>query len=272
VKNSGIQWTTHTFNPWIGCHKVSPGCKHCYAEAQDKRWKKGRWGLKAPRDLTSPSYWKQPARWNAEAAAAGRRDRVFCASLADVFEDREELVPWRLRLFELIKGTPALDWLLLTKRPENIDRLWPYRDEGPGFIRWPNIWLGTTVEDQEHAELRVRKLASVPAKVRFLSVEPMLGPIDLDRCGIAAQFMHWIICGGESSQGGAKARPFDADWARDLMAQARARRIPFFMKQMGSAPRDSVSLGADQWWMKLEDKHGGELEEWPAEFRVREIP
>jgi protein gp37 len=124
AENSNIEWTHHTFNPWIGCTKVSDGCKNCYAEnLMDKRYGRVKWGPQGTRVRTSEANWKKPLKWNREAEAKGERHRVFCASLADVFEDKPdqpEMEQWRLELLELIIKTPYLDWLLLTKRPENV--------------------------------------------------------------------------------------------------------------------------------------------------------
>src|SRR5262249_10359176 len=150
AENSKIEWTTHTFNPWIGCQKVSPGCDHCYAEAMmDHRWGKVTWGPHGARVRTSEANWKQPLKWAKAAHASGTRPRVFCASLADVF-DNEVPGYYRGDLLNLIRKTPDLDWLLLTKRPENISRMLP--DDWPA--RFPNVWLGATCEDQEHYDRR----------------------------------------------------------------------------------------------------------------------
>jgi len=179
-QNSKIEWCDHTFSPWWGCTKVSDGCKNCYAEGVAKRFGNDCWGVNGKRRMMSEAYWRQPLKWNREAEAAGVRRRVFCASMADVFEDRPELIAPRQRLFELIDATPNLDWLLLTKRPENIKRLWPFRFYDEQF-NWPNIWIGTSIENQEMADQRIPELLKVQAKVRFLSCEPLLGPVDLER-------------------------------------------------------------------------------------------
>lgn len=176
VENSKIEWTDHTFNPWIGCEKVSTGCKYCYAEAlMDLRYGKVEWGKDGERKRTSPDNWKKPLKWNREAHEKGIRYRVFCSSLADVFENRPELIPWRKSLFELIHITPDLDWLLLTKRPQNV---LPYTQtliDGS----WPeNIWVGTSVENQQTADERIPFLLEIPSRIRFLSYEPALGPVD----------------------------------------------------------------------------------------------
>lgn len=176
--NSKIQWTHHTFNPWRGCTKVSDGCKNCYAETMSKRNPKvlGIWGENGTRVVASDSMWREPHKWNAAAEKAGERHRVFCASLADVCEDRPELVEPRSRLRLLIDQTPHLNWLLLTKRPENFGMLfWDSRS------KWPsNVWAGTSCEDQKTADERIPHLLRAPAAVRFLSCEPLLGPIDLE--------------------------------------------------------------------------------------------
>ena len=151
--NSKIEWTHHTFNPWTGCQKVSAGCTNCYAESWAKRSGVVKWGANGTRRKTSKSNWQQPIKWNREAQEAGERRRVFCASLADVFEDRDDLVLWRHDLFDLIEETPHLDWLLLTKRPEDA---WLYlTGMYAGDAPLPNVWLGTSVEDQQRAEERI---------------------------------------------------------------------------------------------------------------------
>lgn len=240
-KDSKIEWTHHTFNPWIGCVKVSPGCAHCYAEAQNKRWGRDLWGSAKPRQITSDAYWKQPHAWNADAEAAGERKRVFCASMADVFEDREDLIEQRARLWCLIAATPALDWLLLTKRPENLLRMvpWMASDGKP----WSNVWLGTTCEDQRRADERIPHLLQVPAVVRFLSCEPLLGPVSIAphleinmRTEPITVNIDWVIAGGESGHG---ARPMHPGWARSLRDQCEEFGVSFFFKQWGEwFPRD----------------------------------
>ena len=177
AENSKIEWTHHTFNPWIGCQKVGPGCDHCYAEAWDARGlqrQETRWGAHAGRTRTSPANWRKPLAWDRAAAAAGERHRVFCASLADVFDNHASILPkWRDDLWALIRATPHLDWMLLTKRPGNIAKMLP-EDWGRGYA---NVWLGCTVVNQEEADRDVVKLFEVPAAVRFLSMEPLLGPV-----------------------------------------------------------------------------------------------
>lgn len=241
--DSKIEWTHHTFNPWWGCLKVSPGCQHCYAETLSNRYGHNIWGpaKTTERRLFGDKHWTEPLKWNKAAQAAGERARVFCASMADVFEEHPALIEERFKLWHLIDNTPALDWLLLTKRPENVMGYLPAqwtRREMPA-----NVWIGTSVENQEEADRRIPHLMRVPAKVRFLSCEPLLGPVDLGRIPVeggavdalrgarpAYGSIGWVICGGES---GPKARPMHPVWVRSLRDQCQAAGVPFFMKQWG---------------------------------------
>lgn len=231
VKNSRIEWTNHTFNPWWGCVKVSPACKHCYAESWAKRVGQKVWGIQADRRFFSDKHWSEPLKWNNDPTA--ERQRVFCASMADVFEDRRELDEERERLWTLIDGTPNLDWLLLTKRPELIKSMVPWGNDWP-----PNVWIGTTTEDQKRADERLPYLAEIPAAVRFISAEPLLGPLQLDSW--LANSIDWVIAGGES---GPKARPSSPSWFRDLLNQCMAAEVPFHFKQWGDwAPGHGENL------------------------------
>ena len=256
--HTGIAWTDSTFNPWLGCLRLSPACDRCYAAALARR--AGRrdanardlWDPQAERVRTSPSYWQQPYRWHRAALASGRRRRVFCASMADIFDNRAP-ARWRTELWALIRATPALDWLLLTKRPRNIARMLP-PDWGDG---WPNVWLGATTENQAEADRRIPTLAAIPARVRFLSCEPLLGPLDLARWRAD---LDWIICGGESGGG---ARAMQPAWARSLRDQARGMGASFFMKQIGS----NRAL-----WPGVRHPKGEDPTEWPADLQVQEIP
>jgi protein gp37 len=228
AENSTIEWTDNTFNPWEGCARVSPACENCYAETRDKRRLFGpelHWGVRAPRLFHGDAYWKQPLAWNRRAAEAGERRRVFCSSLADVFEDRRDLDPHRARLWRVIEATPNLDWLLLTKRPQNIGRLAAPWSAGS----WPsNVWLGATVENQKYADERIPELLRHGAAVRFLSCEPLLGPLDLTRwLGRLA----WVIAGGESGPG---ARPSAIDWIRAVRDQVVGAGVAFHFKQWGN--------------------------------------
>ena len=307
--NTGIEWADATWQIVTGCSVVSPGCTNCYAEAYDKRVggvpkkqrvdpevQQLRWGPNGARTRTSAANWKEPLKWNAAAEAAGERHRVFCASLADVFEERPELHAWRAELFSLIFSTPHLDWLLLTKRPEGFARF-NFRTELGAPHSWPsNVWLGVTVENQEMADKRIPLLLEQPALVRFLSMEPLLGSVDLSAfmggsyVGLPGDVVHdswnagisWVIIGGES---GGNARPFHTEWARDLVTQCRRSVVAPFVKQMGSNPVDHEGCGdCDrccarqkctenvQVVMTLRDHHGGDMAEWPEYLRVREFP
>jgi len=247
-RDSKIEWTTHTFNPWIGCTKVSPGCAHCYAEARmDHRFGQVKWGPSQPRRRTSAANWRLPVRWNKEAAGAAERPRVFCASLADVF-DSEGPADARADLFALIEATPNLDWLLLTKRPENILAMVPESWR----TAWPvHAWIGTTVEDQKRADERIPHLLTIPARVRFLSCEPLLGAVDLLTAAFigagsfgAMEGIQWVIAGGES---GTDARPMHPAWARDLRDQCARAGVPYLFKQWGE-------------WAPLNDGPGADLD------------
>jgi protein gp37 len=230
-KNSSIEWTHHTFNPWWGCVKVSPACTHCYAEAWAKRVGRKVWGPRAARRFFTDAHWREPLRWHAEAEKAGTVPRVFCASMADVFEDRADLVEHRARLFRLIERTPRLQWLLLTKRPEHAGKL--ARESGWGNA-WPsNVWAGTTVENQEYAVERIPELIALPARIHFLSCEPLLGPVDL-RPWLSD--LDWVIAGGES---GGKSRPMAHAWPASLRDQCATAGVAFHFKQWGDwAPVD----------------------------------
>jgi protein gp37 len=248
VENSNIEWTHHTFNPWLGCTKISSGCDHCYAEhIMSKRLGRVQWGAGAARVRTSKSSWNQPILWNRRCERNGTRERVFCASLADVF-DNEVDPAWRADLFRLIRSTPNLDWLLLTKRIGNaaqmIERalidahLLTSREP---FWPWPHVWIGSTIANQAEADRDIPKLLATPARVRFLSCEPLLSAIDIRKylgtIGYETQLsesrvagIDWTITGGES---GSKARPSHPDWFRSLRDQCAAASVAFFMKQIG---------------------------------------
>ena len=250
MRDSNIEWTDHTFNPWIGCQKISPGCDHCYAEAMmDHRYGRVQWGPWGKRDRTSPANWRNPLKWDREAQAVGTRARVFSASLAD-WLDKKVPNAWRDDFAELIEATPHLDWLLLTKRIQLFDKLAPWpRDNVPS-----NVWIGVTCENQEWFDRRTKYLSDINA-IKFVSYEPALGPV---RTGSAD--IDWIICGGESGPG---ARGMDPRWARSLRAECAERGIAFFMKQVGS--------NHDGWPAKITGK-GDDPTEWPKDLRVREYP
>lgn len=262
--NSKIEWCDHTFNPWLGCQRVCPGCDHCYAERWGKRFGVV-WGHEAVRVRTEPRNWMKPRSWNDRAEKLGIRYRVFCASLADVFDNR---VPekWREDLWELISTTPHLDWILVTKRIGNAAKMLP-SNWGRG---WSHVWLLATVVNQDEAERDIPKLLRTPARVRGLSIEPMLGPINLrhldvyhaDRewCQIDALTgrhsdmgrpcpdvpqLDWVIVGGESGPG---FRPMDPDWVRSIRGQCKTAGIPFFFKQWGGVGGGlHRRLDGDEW-------------------------
>lgn len=365
-----IQWCDHTFNPWVGCSKVAPGCANCYAEADmDKRRHFAQWGPDGTRVKTSSANWQKPLRWNREAereyetkqaqwvqdCCAGYksytepqphefRSRVFCSSLADVFEDWGKPIvntygqyaikqgypvsyAWqdapvgglgypsnsvtlhdlRQDLFGLIDSTPHLDWLLLTKRPENIHRMVPCRldtncdgdcpmcfKDGAVCRSRKNIWLGTSVSDQATADKAIPELLKCRdlAPVLFLSIEPLLGPVNLARFfahSIHCRKCHpggsackcsqidWVIVGGES---GPNSRPCNVEWIRSIVSQCKAAGVPCFVKQLGANPTWStmpMQIAVDEFkdfpeWGELDDKKGGDPAEWPEDLRVREFP
>ncbi len=248
AKDSAIEWTHHTFNPWWGCTKISPGCKHCYAETFSHRIGQDIWGARADRRFFGDAHWREPLKWNAEAFAVGERRRVFCASMADVFEHRTELNPVRERLWKLIADTPGLDWLLLTKRPERVLASVPWGKT------WPtNVWAGVTAENQKWAEKRIPLLLELPATVRFLSCEPLLGPLDLQPWTKGKRRVDWVIAGGES---GHKARPMNPEWARSLRDQCHAANVAFHFKQWGHWRPDYANAGSGRRRLSLTDSRG----------------
>lgn len=258
AEHSKIEWTDHTFNPWVGCTKISPACDHCYAESWAKRSGSVVWG--GDRRRTTDANWNKVRRWDREAFGKGIRPRVFCASLADAF-DNEVPIEWFVDLLYWIYHTPNLDWLLLSKRIGNCrKRLYAAKQaidfsNQRDFWLWvkawldgdapPHVWIGATVCNQSEADRDIPKLLEVPARVRFLSIEPMLGPINvglyLSRTNMHGLRMmpgfrdslpgvDWVICGGES---GPKARPSHPDWFRSLRDQCAAAGVPFLFKQWG---------------------------------------
>lgn len=293
-----IEWCDSTFNPWIGCTAISPACDNCYAEAMmDTRMRVVKWGVGNPRKRTSPKNWKLPVKWNANSCwfiqcgdcgwrgdsggalcgschsqnTSPARRRVFCASLADVF-DSEVNSQWRTDLFRLIESTPNLDWLLLTKRIGNAAEMLDdiATDLSYGSFGWevdgkpmlPNVWLGATICNQKEADRDMPKLLAIPARIRFLSIEPMLGPIDLndpvfmDRPSCFYTYenyrpgqprdINWVIVGGES---GSEARPMHPDWVRSLRDQCADAGVPFLFKQWGEH--------APNWFCNDDGKYAG---------------
>lgn len=228
-QNTNVSWCDHSFNPWWGCIRMSPGCEHCYAEAFAKRVGQAVWGpaQTTPRRLFGPKHWQEPLAWNKAACLAGVRRRVFCASMADVFEDHPDVVQAREQLWATILATRWLNWQLLTKRPENIRRLVP-----PTWLEdWPAyVWIGTTVEDQQRAEERIPHLLEVPAPIRFLSCEPLLERVDLSAWlrWTWGRLIHWVIIGGES---GPHYRPMALEWAERLRMQCEDAGTAVWFKQ-----------------------------------------
>lgn len=236
-ENSKIEWCDHTHNIVWGCQKVSPACEHCYAEAFDKRVGGSHWGPNTRRRQLSDANWAKPLKWNRDAAKAGKRARVFCSSMADVFEEHPDLDAPRRRLWDLIRVTPHLDWLLLTKRPENLAGMlpWGYEPTTP----WPNVWLGVTAENQEWADKRIPMLLEMPAAVRFVSCEPLLGSLDLTSY-LGAGYLDWVIVGGESGGG---ARPMRSEWAQSIRDQCVVNGVAFHFKQWGAWADGMVRIG-----------------------------
>lgn len=253
AKNSGIEWTDHTFNPWWGCVRVSEGCVHCYAETFSKRTGNDVWGVDKPRRFFKDKHWDEPLKWNAEAEKNGKPAFVFCASMADWLEDRPDLTEPRARLCKLVENTPHLIWLLLTKRIENAYRLtppnWHFGSNSDGAPR--NAWFGVTTEDQASYDKRIHKLIDLKPTLNvskiWLSIEPQISPIDLRGLKV-----DWAIVGGES---GAGHRPFDIEWARSLKKQCGEIGIAYFLKQLGGFP---------------DKRH--DITEFPEDLQIRDFP
>lgn len=374
AESTKIEWCDHTFSPWRGCTKVASGCTNCFAAAFSKRnpGTLGVWGDAGSRVVASEAMWRQPVKWNKTAGLlpdkivkpgslpieylSVPRQRVFCASMCDVFEDWKGVIvnsrgetlfddrycKWstdsgdkeghrrlatlddvRGRLFALIDATPNLGWLVLTKRPENVRRMWPivgtgivpppdlekpFANELAGKRRRQNVWLGTSIACQEDADrnaIHLRNCRDIAAKT-FLSVEPLVGPVDLRRVYVGDQsqmnvdvlsWVDWVIVGGES---GPNARPCRVEWIRDIVAQCKAAGTPVFVKQLGAnvvtrddAIEDVFNDGQIGWpdpdvehdihgfreshqgadcRIRLRDAKGGDWSEWPKDLRIREFP
>lgn len=258
MAKSKIEWTDYTFNGWIGCTRVSPGCDNCYAAAQDRfrGWTAQGWGAGKPRRRTSEANWKMPGRWNRLAEQRGARAKVFCSSLADVF-DNEVPDDWRADLAQLIASAPALDWQLLTKRIGNAPTM--LRAMFPAGTP-DNVWVGATIVNREELLRDGPKLMSTPAATRFWSAEPLLEDL-----GELPPYLvpNWVIVGGES---GPKARPMELAWAQSLVAQCKSAGARVFMKQLGSNPQQAGDA-----YEKSSGK-GSVMIEWPRSLRVRQTP
>lgn len=276
---STIQWTRYTFNAWLGCRKVAPECQNCYITTTPTF--KFRGLAHGPvRIRTAESTWKQPLAWNRKAQREGVRERVFSLSLGDWLDDENVPIEWFADLLRLIRDTPHLDWLLLTKRPKNWwsrmeeVRDWCIKDGGKSdfdlhhFVHnWfarcdvpppANVWIGVSAGADQSAAL------AIPARIHFLSCEPMLTGL----VATCAKRFDWIIFGGES---GKNARPMDIDWIRRGVAMCRENGIAPFVKQLGKVPYRSIP-GSLNMPLMLNDSHGGEMDEWPEDLRVREFP
>lgn len=241
-ESTNIPYCHHTFSPWKSCTKVSPGCDNCYAEKLSNRWGV-KFGQREPRQVMADSTWKHPHKWDLAAWKAGERRRVLCGSMCDVFDNKAP-EGQRERLWRTIEETENLEWLLLSKRAQNIPKYIPDQwcchnaasaasivcDEGD-FP--PNVWVGVSVENRKHGLPRIDILRIIPAAIRWLSIEPLLEDLgEVDFAGI-----DWVVLGGES---GTHARPMDIDWALSIREQCRTQGVPFYMKQLSQAdaPRE----------------------------------
>lgn len=281
MSETNIEWCDYSFNPWWGCAEVSPGCKFCYARSLAARLLPHHptlWDPNGERRFFGEEHWSGPLRWERRAVKEGRRFRVFCASMADVFDNHADLPPVREMLWDLIGKTPHLDWLLLTKRIGNAKAMLP-ADWGTGYA---NVWLGSSIVNQPEADRDVIKLLNTPARIHFLSCEPLLDAIRLtdlpippdallptygtshgfrfnalqrddDRMFQPPAFPDWVICGGES---GHHARPMQLEWARSLGRQCAEAGVAFFMKQ-----------GSQANWPRFKD-----FESFPDDIKVRQWP
>jgi len=299
AEKTKIAWTDSTFNPWKICTPVGPGCNNCYAAALSPRYGWGEYAQGVPRQRTTEAYWKQPLKWDRARGLAIRAHmadqghtpfpephRVFCASLADVF-DNEVPAQWRADLWDLIFATPNLSWLLVTKRIGNVERMAAEAmpaSERPGPFP-PNVRLIITVCNQEEADRDIPKLLALPCK-NGVSYEPALARVDwCEALGIwwnsttklwekdAGRFVEWIIVGGESTQGAGKARPFDREWAYSTIRQCKAAGVPCFVKQLGSNVRArNDEHGCDVYAPRFLQRAGADPAEWAEDLRVQCFP
>lgn len=228
---TAISWCDKSWQPWWGCTKIAPGCDNCYAQVKDHRFGGNHW--QDPPRIMSDENWKKPIRWNKQILddpVCPGRHLIFCGSMCDVF-DKNAPDGQRARLWQLIRDTPNLTWLLLTKRAPNIRKYLP-SDWGDGY---ENVWLGVTVEDKEHGLARAKILNTIPARVRFLSCEPLLEDLGYELSWLIDDGIYWVIVGGES---GPNARPMEAKWAISIQYDCEMLNTPFFFKQMGGNTRD----------------------------------
>jgi protein gp37 len=280
-ENSKIEWPHHTFNAWIGCLKVTDGCTFCYAEklAKNRMSRFGKlWGPRSDRHRTTGDYWKKPYRWDRLARKAGERHRVFCGSMMDFFEDNPKVAPLRQEMYEIMRNTPNLDWLILTKRPQNINKMLP-DDWGNGY---PNVWLLASVTSSKDLWM-INELACVNAVIKGLSMEPLLGPVNLTRIprqddtevtGVynsLIRLIDWVIVGGESEEK-QKARKCNIAWIESIVKQCKQYDVPVFVKQLGSNPVYPSSALHSLEKFPLIDKKGGDITEFPEGLKLRMIP
>lgn len=248
-KLSSIQWTDHTWNPWHGCHKVSAGCKFCYMY-RDKE----RYGQDATKVMRSKTNFNQPLHWSMPA-------KVFTCSWSDWFIEEADM--WRHEAWKVIKETPHLQYQILSKRPERmLDCLPPdWGEEG-----YPNVWLGISIENQDAMDTRMPLFFDVPARVKFISCEPLLGPIQIPiDCNDGSTFFDWMIIGGESGNETGKYlyRPCELGWIKSLITQCTDAGCPVFVKQMGTYLAKQMCTS---------DRHGGNIDEWPTDVQIRQFP
>lgn len=252
---TGISWTYYTFNPWWGCVPVSEECDHCYARRLAHRLGYNLFNGNGLRRSFPDKHWDLPHTWNRKAQKENRRLKVFCGSMCDVFEDHPGLMMHRARLWELIESTSYLDWMLLTKRPENALNMVP-----PGWsFLWPqNIWFGFTAGNQKRLLERYPHAVKIPTLIHFISMEPLLGPIDFYGIsqpfwnGVFCKGIDWVVVGGESGPG---ARPTHPGWVRSIIQQCQSANVPVHVKQI-----------------HINGKASKNPEEWPEDLRIRELP
>lgn len=284
---TNIQWTSgingapgYTFNPWLGCRKVAPECQNCYITSTPPFRFRGL-AHGSQRVRTAESTWKQPRAWNRKAEGGAERPRVFCLSLGDWLDDENVPIEWLADLLRVIHYTPNLDWLLLTKRPQNWrPRMYAvmhnFMSVREMTSKWlanippANVWIGVSAGADQAAAL------AIPSRVHFLSCEPMLKPLNFEH----ARKFSWIIFGGES---GNKARPCNIAWIDEGLGLCRTYKIPAFVKQLGAKPyyEPVPAHRVESRWpvvcdaehpLKLRDSHGGDMAEWPEDLRMRQFP
>jgi len=251
--NTKIQWAQSTWNPWYGCRKVSPGCKFCYAERDMTKF-----GQDFKQVRQSKTKFSIPLKWVEPRL-------IFTCSWSDWFI--EDADPWRPFAWKIIKQTPQHTYQILTKRSELIaDRL--PSDWGDGY---PNVWLGVSVESNAQRH-RITELAKIPAAVRFISAEPLIDQLDLldlqskESVGVEfIKYFHWVIVGGESGndEGKHRYRECYGSWINHIIYDCQRAKVPIFVKQMGTALAKK---------MGLKDRQGGNIDEWPEEFKIRQMP